>query len=282
MKRHACGPGFAGMTFMVLTTLSAGERVTEVQFKLFRGYTIVAQGAMGGRGKLNFLIDTGSVPSVVDHRIARKLHLVGKVESLSVFSGNLRAQRVSVPEVQLGPTRAASLEMLVGDLGFIERELGVRIDAMIGLDLLSQSSFSIDYERKTISFGSSQPLETVVTFTPGLPYAVVDVRAQGQLLRLMVDTGAKDLILFEPRVRGRLPALRLVGSKTSANMHGAVSLRRVELEEARMGQTNLGNLNAYIMDVAADPEFDGLLGIASLGVKRVSFDFVRNTLSWSR
>ena len=284
MKRGLCGLGSVAITVLVAATAPAAEPVTEIPFKLYRGYTIVAQGRIGSMEKRNFLVDTGAVPSVLDQRVARKLRLVGREESLSVFSGNLQAQRVNVPDVQVGPIRSASIRMLVRDLAFIEEELGVRIDAMIGLDFLNQSGLTIDYERKTISFGPPEASASVVKFIPGLPYPIVEFHAQGILVRLLVDTGAKDLILFEPRVRARLASWRTVGAKTSANMNGSVSLRQVELDQTRLGQTELGNLNAFIMDVPADsvPGFDGLLGIASLGVKRISFDFRRSLIGWER
>jgi predicted aspartyl protease len=284
VRGFAYGLGLLGTLFLGSLSLLAARPETEVRLRLYRGYAIVAEGSIGSLNKLNFLIDTGAVPSVLDQRIARKLRLVGRWESVSVFSGSLRTQRVDVPHVQLGPVGAAPLSMLVRDLGFIEEELGVRVDAMIGLDLLSQSSFTIDYHQETISFSSPEPCESSVGFIPGLPYPIVEFHAQGQLVRLLVDTGAKDLILFEPRVRGRLPLLRTVGSKTSANMNGPVSLKKVELAEARLGRTDIGSLNAFILDVAADsvPGFDGLLGLASLGARRVSFDFARHTISWEK
>ena len=46
----------------------------DVPFKLYRGYVIVIRGSIGGLTNLNFVVDTGAVPSVVDARIALKLH----------------------------------------------------------------------------------------------------------------------------------------------------------------------------------------------------------------
>ena len=56
----------------------AADSPNEVPFKLYRGYVIVVRGSIGGLKNLNFLVDTGAVPSVVDARIARKLHLRGQ------------------------------------------------------------------------------------------------------------------------------------------------------------------------------------------------------------
>ena len=45
---------------------------------------IVAHGSVGNLKKLNFLIDTRAVPSVLDGRVAKKLRLTGTVKKLSI------------------------------------------------------------------------------------------------------------------------------------------------------------------------------------------------------
>jgi hypothetical protein len=51
------------------------DGTNEVSFKLYRSYVIVARGSIGNVRNLNFVIDTGAVPSILDRRIARRLHL---------------------------------------------------------------------------------------------------------------------------------------------------------------------------------------------------------------
>ena len=125
---------------------------TNVPFELYLGYAIVAKGSMGGLQKLNFIIDTGAVPSVVDARVARKLGLKGTLDAVSVFSKDVRTEEVVVPSIELGPVHAESVRCLAQDLGFIEKGLGLRIDAIVGLDVLGGHDFSIDYESKRIRF----------------------------------------------------------------------------------------------------------------------------------
>ncbi len=269
---------------MVSEVLLAAESPAELPFKLYRGYVIVVKGSIGGQDKLNFLIDTGAVPSVVDQRTARKLKLSATAESLSVFSQNLQAQRVVLPDLRIGPVRAESLPVLVRDLAFIEEGMGLRVDAMIGLDVLGRSNFSIDYESKKMVFGATEPSESAVAFVPRPGYVVVQLDVQGHPLWLLVDTGAKDLILFESRVQGRLGSARTAGAKTSSNMGGESQLREVQLPAARLGANDLGKQKAYLLATSAQalPDFDGLLGVAALGLKRLDFDFARQTISWAK
>lgn len=262
--------------------LAVADDQTQIPFKLYRGYTIVVQGSIGRLGKLNFLIDTGAVPSVVDERVARKLHLEGKTESLSVFSQNVQAQRVVLPEVRLGPVQAEALSVLVRDLAFIEEGIGVHVDAMVGLDVLGGKSFMIDYEAKELIFGGHDGFESSAILEAGPGYVFVQMLVSGRPMRLVVDTGAKDLILFEARVGNRLNGLRRQGTKGSSNMGGEATLKKVQLPEARLGTIDLGAVDALLLDSPARGNlgFDGLLGVRSLGLTRLAFDFERRTISW--
>ena len=178
--------------------LAGGENArNEVPFKLYRGYAIVARGSIGNLKNLNFLIDTGAVPSVLDRRIAERLHLRGTIERLSVFTQKLDAEHLIARNVQLAAVRSDSLPVVVQDLSFAEEALGTRIDAMIGYDLLGQSAFTIDYESNKIVFGPVEISGTSLPYESSSGYVVVEMRVRQKTLRLMVDTGASDLVLFE-------------------------------------------------------------------------------------
>src|SRR5215469_17324977 len=112
----------------------AANNPSEVPFKLYRGYAIVVRGSVGNLKNLNFLIDTGAVPSVLDERIAQKLHLIGTTEKLSVFTQQVQTQRAVAQDLRLGPLSAEAVPVVVRDLSFAADALGTRVDAMIGFD----------------------------------------------------------------------------------------------------------------------------------------------------
>lgn len=264
--------------------LLAADKRVEMPFQLQRGYIVLAPGAIGEARGLEFLVDTGAVPSVVDRRIAERLRLTGSADRLSVFQENVEAQRVVLPVLQFGPIRAESVPVLVRDLSFIEHDFGIRVDAMIGLDVLSRSSFIIDYRSKKIYFGPEEAAETDIPFRPGRPYIVVEMQILTRSVRLLLDTGAKDLVLFESRVRDCLAGMRILGKKASSNLSGEVVLKRVQLSATRLGLTELSNQEAFLLDTALDtlPDFDGLLGVTALGFRRIEFNFERNTVNWKK
>lgn len=280
LLRRYCGL----MVLLVPGVLAGSERPREVPFKLYRGYTIVVRGEIGELRNLHLLVDTGALPSVIDRRIARKLGLSGPTERLSVSGQIVAVERVVLPEVRLGPIRAKSASVLVSDLSFIEEGLRVRIDGMVGLDILGKQSFSIDYGAKKLRFGPVNISEPGVVFEAGLPYVVVVLREQDSAIRLLVDTGTNHLILFDQKVRPRLRRFRTRGTRSLSNISGSITLQQVELADPRLGDLRLPGRLALVLDTpsAGIRNFDGLLGVTALGVKRVGFDFERRVFSWAR
>jgi predicted aspartyl protease len=277
---------------VVVRSLPADNRETELPFKLYRGYTIVTRGSVAGLKHLNFIIDTGAVPSVVDVKVARKLGLEGQVEPLSLFNETVETRRVTLPGLVLGPIHTGPLSVVVEDLARFESHLGVRVDGMIGLDVLDRQNFVVDYESGTMAFGEGAgngraPLdapETSVPFELGPGYAVVSLDVEGQPLRLMVDTGARSLILFAPRVRGRLGGSHSIGERVIGNAGGTFTLTEFVLPDASLGAVRLTAQKVALMEgqAPASVDLDGLLGVRSLGVRRLGFDFEHRTMTWAR
>src|SRR5262249_22452343 len=129
-----------------------------LNFKLYRGYLIVVTGSVGGLKNLHFIVDTSASPSIADRRLVEKLRMRQRSESVSVTGGIVGAGRAVLTEVHVGPIVAKSLPVLALDLSDLGRELGTDIDMLIGLDVLAQSSFSIDYRARRIFFGEPPSL----------------------------------------------------------------------------------------------------------------------------
>ena len=241
---------------VVAPSLPASNRGAELPFRLYGDYTIVARGGIAGLKHLNFIIDTGAVPSVVDLTLARKLGLEGQVEPLSLFSQTIETRRVTLPGLVLGPINTGPLPVIVENLANYESHLGVHIDGMIGLDVLARQDFVVDYDSGTIAFGPAlsssrrrrAPVEVSVPFELGPGYAAVSLEVEGQLFRLMVDTGARSLILFAPRVRGRLAAIPTLGERVIANAGGTFPLTEVVLPDASLGTMRLNAQRAAVME----------------------------------
>jgi predicted aspartyl protease len=264
--------------------VSATNHRSTLRFKLYGGYTIVVRGSAGRLRNLNVIVDTGAVPSVVDQRIADKLGLVGDAEPLSIFKSTLQAQRVMLPSVILGPIQTGPLPALAEDLSPFSKALGTPIDGMIGLDVLSRSDFTLDYVSKQIIFGQVEPSDSprAVPIEVNADYVTVQASIQDRPVRLMVDTGTMDLILFGSRVRDRALGMRLLSQKSVTNLGGRFEVVRAELPEASLGPVSLRRRHVSIMEVSKDapPNLDGLLGVRFLGVTRLGFDFEHKVMIW--
>jgi hypothetical protein len=132
------------MLSLVEATASGNQQCHRLNVTLRDGFQVIVQGSIGALHRLNLLIDTGSVPSMVDNRIARKLHLeVGGAETV-VFDRAIRVPSAILSNVRVGPILMDTVLASVGDLSYLGDP---NIDAIIGLDILSRSSFSIPGRR---------------------------------------------------------------------------------------------------------------------------------------
>jgi hypothetical protein len=256
---------------------------TEIPFKLYQDYLVVVQGSVGTLERLNLLIDTGSNVTSVDRKIARRLGLKGQSYKLALLNRTATVESVVLPSLQIGSIRAESLPGVVQDLSFVDTVVGFRIDAVVGLDFLAQSSFSINYESKKMVFGPIEVSSLMVPFKIGAPMVTVELRLDGQLVRLLVDTGSRDLLLFERQLPPGLRNLPTHEVRQSFNS-GATSFERKEilLSKVQLGATDRGLKKAFLTNGSAtfDQSFDGALGPASLGLKWIAFDFESGRFGW--
>jgi predicted aspartyl protease len=265
-------------------TASAADNSKEVAFKLYRDYAVIVHGSVGNLKDLNFLVDTGAVPTVLDKRIASRLHLDTHEGELSVLTKKLSAQRAIAPKVRIGPLQVNNLSVVVHDLSFAEQALGTRVDAMIGFDLLGESPFTIDYRRRKITFGPVDPSFAAISYRPGLPYVIVDLQIQQEKIAIVVDTGASDLVLFESGIRECRAAISTMHERTWSNMGGDVRVREAQLANAHLGNMPWGVRPVFVLANNGESisGVAGVLGTVALKAERVGFDPVRKVLAWEQ
>ena len=269
---------------LVLTLPALAKESITVPFQLIDGWAIVLQGQIADR-PVKILIDTGAVPSAISLRLVNQLGITGTFKEVSVFNQTLNAEKVRVARVRIGPLSVDNLDMMAINLATIERALGTQIDAVIGLDFLSKRNFSLDYRDKILIFADPPPDPQAIAFKvryeAGGTYTIMPLEIDGQKLQMLLDTGTKDLILFEQR----LPhSLKISRGKTESNLNfgGEGRLTEVELRSARLGAISRRKQKAYVWSVNKDQlrDFDGLLGPTALGATSISFDFDRCLVSF--
>lgn len=279
------------LLFVSLTTTSNAKsrnipspKVTagrmEVPIRLMRGYLVVVEGSLGSLDHQNFLVDTGTDPSIVSTAIANTLGLPTQSATLTLPNAGMETKATILPELTVGPVSVAHLPVIVNDLSYLDHQFGIPIAAVIGLDVLGQSSFRLDYSSKRLVFGPVTAQGISLPFEAAPPLVTVDLLVGRDHVHLLVDTGAAGLIFFETRVKHRLALQDLSAFRTDASLSGSFRTKAVSPGELVVGgkQFHLGK--AFLTEDREDARksFDGLLGVGAMGFKSISFDFESNRI----
>src|SRR5215475_6867453 len=176
----------------------------EIPFKLYNGNLIVVKGSVGTIGDVNILLDTGTSPTAISTDLATRLNLHGATEALVSANGKIDVHSVILPRMDVGKLHLTFARVVVQDLNFMQRRLGISLGAVAGLDLISTGSFMIDFRKRTMCFSPTEAPKKSVRFEPQKPYLTVKAHLGGRELRLLVDSATPGLLLFT----GRLGSLR--------------------------------------------------------------------------
>ncbi|HEX2444981.1 MAG TPA: aspartyl protease family protein [Vicinamibacterales bacterium] len=131
------------------TALRSTEPSTEVPFELYQRHLVVTRGSIGRLNNLNLLIDTGTIPIAVDARIARKLRLQTEPAMLKAFGQRVPIQSAVVDGLRIGSLQSGPVPAGVGNLSYLQ---SAQVDAIVGLDVLARTNFSIDYQTRGLKF----------------------------------------------------------------------------------------------------------------------------------
>jgi len=247
---------------------------SELSMRVYQGYLVVVKGSVGGLEEQNLLVDTGTDPSIVNASIVRALGLATQTASLDAINARLAATSTILPALDVGRIHARTIPVLVQDFTSLENRLGTPIAAVVGLDVLGQSSFRLDYAAKRLVFGPvvrrgiSLPLEAT-------PLVTVDLLVGRKHARVLLDTGAAGLVFFESRVGRSLPLEASSEVRLDSGLSGSIASRIVKPGELLLGDQRLHLQKAFLMQDRESPgrNYDGLLGVGAMGFKSISFDF---------
>ncbi len=262
-------------------TVIASPAPVKLPIRLFWNYLVIVEGSIGNVEKLHFLVDTGAYPSIVDQKIARNLGLAEQPARVNLANKSVQTGRVILPSLLLGSVRVEALPVLTQDLSYMQKAVGYKVDAIIGLDVLRRSSFTIDYRTKEILFNPIEDLRFSAPFDADVPVVTIRTKLQNHPLRLVVDTGSPDVMLFESRMSD-FTGFRTLGTQETVNAGGTLRLRKVWIPDVYLGQEKIGGQSAFIVNDHKDDgdNFDGVLGMKGPQLSKIGFDFERRRFSW--
>jgi hypothetical protein len=247
----------------------------------FRSYDhlIVVKGSINGIPDLNFIIDTGASNTMINRHLSKRLRLKTSTVDVVSWGERIQVRCGKLEEIRIGETTFTDIETRVGDL---EISRDVRVDALIGLDLLKRTGVLIDYEHRVISFESHRDFEQQAVFYPNLPYLPIRLKIQDKLFTLILDTGSPFMILFEEEVMKKIDVTLTAEREQIGHVGGNVKLRKVLIKETSLAETALETITAFLMDVSSSlyGGADGIFSPASLKLKRLQINFETKRISW--
>jgi hypothetical protein len=256
--------------------------ITVLRVRFLLGYLPVVEGTIGGRARQNIMIDTGSSPAVLDAGLAHSLSLESVPATMDLFDGTTRVAGVWIPELQVGPVRKRSVPAIVRDLSYL-KHFGIPIAAIVGLDVLGDVSFRLDYEARRLTFGEFAAEGIAVPAGDDWPFVVVDAQVQKQRMRLLVDTGAAGLVLFDGHITVPLVPYGMAKKASANNLGGRVPATALsDLQLIVHGKRVHVDTAFLVRDGGEMSVFDGLLPIGALGFRILSYDHEARTLYLKR
>jgi predicted aspartyl protease len=240
----------------------AGDGSKPLNFDL-RGNDIIVPVSVSGAGPFRFLLDTGASRSVISDRVARSVHAVTVAKTLMVTPSGHTIHPTAAVDLEVGVCGGVPVTATVVAHGELNAG-GTALDGIVGQDVLSPLAYTIDYRRRTITWGveAEPPSEFRV------PLELVDGRAlvtiasrgrHGEPLRLIPDTGADVLVLFARRGRV-LPPLTPRDIALLRTVGGQQVGRAATLDRLRVGAVDLRDQLALVLEGDGPlPPGDGLL-----------------------
>lgn len=233
---------------------------------------MVVEGQIGAaRQHQNFVVDTGTSPSLLNLHAAREMGLVLTPAKFAALGQDTAIQAGQVPELRIGPLRLGPTPFLVADLSSVEQAWKLPIAGILGLDVLGKASFRLDYENQVIEFGEVSGDGVAVKLSGQERLSIAKVNINGIMFRMLVDTGAERLVLFGNKSAAVFASVANGNVLPANGVTGGVPVRALPALEVNWNGEHFRK-EAVLVSGRQEPLFDGLLSVRALGFRALAFD----------
>ena len=201
---------------------------------------------IGGK-EYNFWLDTGSSLTMLASDVAHDLNiqpLVSDTLEIVTSTGRVKAQPVLIPQLQVGPLVVDYAPSMIVDQAMMQmREpesmmlaKQVKIDGIIGFDIIRQLDLELDYGEGVIKLrdpSTSRPDNDRNMFWVGLPVIRMS-SVDGLPLHFGLDTGAQVTFVTETLLDKLQLTPARVESRRVGGLGGEVSMRAPVMPDVRL------------------------------------------------
>lgn len=261
--------------------LNAGD---DIPFRLHKSYMILISGSIGPLDNLTFLIDTGASSTLISPHVARKLKIKGVSKDAAAYGSELKCPLVVLHDIQLGSREFDFVPTLVADFSGLG-PIGNRIDAIVGMNLLKRTRcLRIDYVTKTLSFAPQDDLPHSVTLNCPDLIPFITLELHGVPVRLLLDTGARDILLFRDQVKDIPRAATRPFRKTINHLGSAEKVQGVVFDEVGLGSVDWDRIGVFLLESRLEQydALEGIAGVSALNLSSFQLDFQNQLFSWAR
>ena len=200
-----------------------------------------------GRKVYNFWLDTGSSLTMLASDVARDLNIAPLVpDTLEIVTstGRVKANPALIPQLEIGQLVVRNAPAMVVEESMmqmrepraVEQSLHVKIDGIIGFDIIRQMDLEVDYGENSLRLrnpATSRPDADRNMFWVGLPVVRL-TSTDGIPLHFGLDTGAQLTFVTETLLdKLQLEAAR-IESRRVGGLGGEISLRAPVLPDLRV------------------------------------------------
>jgi predicted aspartyl protease len=233
------------------------------------------------------LLDTGAEHSILDREFAKRLGLrpVAYADLQRPYSSE-NTEVILVPDLDIQSVHCSGLRMMTDDLAATARALGVRIDGVVGNDVMRKFTITLDYSAGSVTFGR-------ISVAPhGVPIKLRRIGnryfAHSNLdrvpLTFLLDTGTNFSVLSnsgwsklnqDKKVVSVIDGVRSSGTSAPSKL--------VCIHEMTIGHTSYENVAMRVQPPTSagflsNADVDGLLGSDFLRQFVVSLDLANDSL----
>ena len=156
----------------------------------------------------NFIIDTGCSHSLISSEFAKKLNVSGeirKVEAIGTIN-NDQQQVVRINSLKVSDTEFTNFDMMIVPLAHFEGVFKKKIAGFIGSNLLSVSSYIIQFADQKIVLERPSKLdgafEAPLSFIKGRPSFEMTINTRKKV-KFVIDSGATESIMPKALYKGK-------------------------------------------------------------------------------